>query len=142
MTLLLMPKILFIIMQWYHVLKKGPSVNSHCPSQWYKKPSAMLQRAVLDLKTADLKSRAHTLGLYIKMHTLAVCREGNVLYVWPISTCSITLLGSVIFLPAANTAHHQRPLNWEITVFLSFRKECHCHFSFLNIVLILLTEAK
>ena len=57
----------------------------------------MLQRAVLDLKTADLKSRAHTLGLYIKMHTLAVCREGNVLYVQPIATCSISLLGSLKF---------------------------------------------
>lgn len=57
----------------------------------------MLQLAFLNLKTTDLKSSPHTLGLYIKMHTLAVCREGNVLYVQPIATCSISLLGSVIF---------------------------------------------
>lgn len=57
----------------------------------------MLQLVFLDLKTTDLKSSPHTLGLYIKMHTLAECREGNVLYVQPIATCSISLLGSVIF---------------------------------------------
>lgn len=47
----------------------------------------------LNLKSPDLKSSPHTLGLYIKMHTLAVCGEGNV----PKATCSISLLGSVIF---------------------------------------------
>lgn len=31
------------------------------------------------------------------MHTLAVCREGNVLYVQPMATCCISLLGSMIF---------------------------------------------
>lgn len=48
----------------------------------------MLKQAVLNLETTDLKSSLHTLGLYIKMHTLAVCREGNVLYVQPHATCS------------------------------------------------------
>lgn len=56
----------------------------------------MLQQTFLNLKNTDLKSSPHTLGLYIKMHTLAVCREGNVLYVQPIATCSISLLGSII----------------------------------------------
>lgn len=57
----------------------------------------MSQEAFLNLKTTDLKSSPHTLGLYIKMHTLAVCREGNVLCVEPNATCSISLLGSLIF---------------------------------------------
>lgn len=44
-------------------------------------------------KNPDLKSSLHTVGLYIKIHTLAVWGEGNV----PNATCSISLLGSVIF---------------------------------------------